>query len=105
MNGWRTEQQARAWPTRAPAKSRGLEWIRSHKSEEDEAGETGRGQARRGLVSAGGDFELHSHPAPAKQSQTCPEGGSPASHFINRKLRLAVHIFRKLPVICDVDGP
>lgn len=62
MNGRRTEQQARAWPTPAPAKSRGLEWIRSHTSEEDEARETGRGQAGRGLVSAGGDFELHSLP-------------------------------------------
>lgn len=60
----RTEQQARAWPTRAPAKSRGLEWIRSHESEEDEVREMGRGQARHDLVSAGGDFELHSPSTP-----------------------------------------
>lgn len=59
MNGCRTEQQAKAWPTRDPAKSRGLEWIRSHKSGEDEARETGRGQAMSSLVSAGGEFELH----------------------------------------------
>lgn len=41
----------------------------------------------------------------SSESQTCPEGGCPASHVINRKLRLGVNIFKKLPAICDVDGP